>query len=222
MSTLEDRFRVALAGEVSRHHGQVSHEVVDIARRYAVVAVDELRHCETDLLGPYLVVLQVDVRAGDIRRDGMLRANARVDFPGVRVSFDSNHGPLTYATDRYDDWQDNIRGIALSLEALRAVNRYGVSRRGEQYQGWAALPAGSPAGQMSADDAARLLAGYAEDVTADQVLSDPDARARAYKQAARRFHPDAANGDAEVFGRLAGARDLLDLVDQRTGGGLHG
>ena len=41
-----------------------------------------------------------------------LRATARTWTPRVRVAFDSNFGPLTYATDRYDWWQDNIRAIA--------------------------------------------------------------------------------------------------------------
>ncbi len=174
---------------------------------------------ETAALGAPLVVLQVDLASGDVRLDGMLRANASVFTPGVRISFDSRHGPLTYATDAYDTWQANCRAIGLSLEALRAVDRYGVSRKGEQYTGWAALPAGSPAGHMSADDAARLLAGYAEEgVTAEQVLSDPDVRTRAYWRAVKRLHPD-RGGDVDTFARLASARELLNLVDQRTGGG---
>lgn len=189
----------------------------------------DLLGTETELLGATLVVLQVDVTARDVRRDGMLRSGARVGFPGVRVSFDSRHGPLTYATDAYEQqysvdppaWQANIRAIALALEALRAVDRYGVSRSGEQYRGWSALPAGSPAGQMSADDAARLLAGYADGITAAQVLADPDARARAFKQAARRHHPD-FGGEPEVFARLTGARDLLDATAHLNGGGGRG
>ena len=34
----------------------------------------------------------------------------------------------------------NLRAIALALAALRAVERYGVTRRQEQYKGWAELP----------------------------------------------------------------------------------
>ena len=99
----------------------------------------ELLGRETDLLDASVVVLQLDVIEGDIRRDGMLRASAKVGFPGVRVSFDSKHGPLTYATDRYEQlysddmpgWQANVRAVALALEALRAVDRYGISSSGE-------------------------------------------------------------------------------------------
>ncbi|MFG2046026.1 hypothetical protein ACGFIW_01180 [Micromonospora sp. NPDC048935] len=165
---------------------------------------------ETLLLGARLVVIQVDVTAADLRRDGMLRANARVGFPGVKVSFESKHGPLTYATDEYAHWQANVRAVALSLQALRAVDRYGVSKSGEQYRGWTALPSGSPSGQMTADDAARLLAGYADaGVTAERVLSDAEVRRAAFRQASRQTHPD-HGGDGEAFARVTAARDLLD------------
>jgi len=43
-----------------------------------------------------------------------------------------------------EDWRHNVRSIALGLEALRAVDRYGISRRGEQYAGFrAALASGA-------------------------------------------------------------------------------
>ena len=165
---------------------------------------------ETTLLGAHLVVIQADITDAEIRRDGMLRANARPTFPGVKLSFDSRYGPLTYATDAYEYWQANVRAVALALQALRAVDRYGVSRSGEQYRGWTALPAGSPSGEVSADDAARILAGYADaGVTADAVLMDAGVRAAAYRQAARRTHPD-HGGDPAAFAQVTDARELLD------------
>jgi hypothetical protein len=165
---------------------------------------------ETDLLGARLVVVQVDVTEGEIRRDGMLRAGARVGFWGVRVSFDSRHGPLTYATDAYAGWKANVRAIALALEALRAVDRYGVSRTGEQYRGWRAITAGpAPAGRMSRDEAARFLAENG-DVDLADVLTDPGARNRAYKRVAARWHPDRTDGCRELFERANAARAVLD------------
>lgn len=174
----------------------------------------ELLDRETDMLGARIVVLQMDVTEGDIRRDGMLRANARVNFPGVRVAFDSKHGPLTYATDEYDSWKANIRAIALALESLRAVDRYGVTKRGEQYTGWKALPtAGAPLSKMSADDAAELLVSCSESgASTERVIGDPATRGRVYKAAARRWHPDVEGGSAEMFRRLTEARDLLEAT----------
>lgn len=48
---------------------------------------------------------------------------------------------LSYPCDSCDNWQHNVRSIALALQALRAVDRYGVTRRAEQYRGWGKLPA---------------------------------------------------------------------------------
>lgn len=76
------------------------------------------------------VVLQVALRDEDIRLDGAPRANAKpASHPGVILSFDSKHGPLSYPCDTFADWEDNLRAIALSLEHLRAVDRYGVTKR---------------------------------------------------------------------------------------------
>lgn len=187
-----------------------------------------------DLLGHELgyldarrIVLQVDVFSGDIRRDGMLRANAKVGFPGVRISFESRYGPLTYATDAYerqygwsklDGWQANVRAIALGLVALRAVDRYGVTRRGEQYQGWTQI-ADKPA-EMTRDEAAEFLAHWAHPDEAERAAAcasairqgqPADALAYAYRLAVKRAHPD-AGGDADTFDRLTKARELLEAA----------
>lgn len=104
-----------------------------------VEALQEPRWGRPDVV----VTLGVGLADRDLRLDGQPRANARAySHPGVELSFDSKHGRLTYATDEFDDWQDNLRAIALSLEALRAVDRYGVSKRGQQYTGYALLAAG--------------------------------------------------------------------------------
>lgn len=86
------------------------------------------------------IIIAGGFREEDIRLDGMLRSNAREpNHPGVEISFDSEHGRLVYGTDVCQFWQHNVRSIALGLEALRAVNRYGISRKGEQYAGWLQL-----------------------------------------------------------------------------------
>jgi hypothetical protein len=172
---------------------------------------------ETELLDAELVVLQIDVTDGDLRRDGMLRTNARVGFPGVRVAFESAYGPLTYSTDAYEQqysralpgWQANVRAVALALEALRAVDRYGVSGRGEQYRGWTAITA-RPA-EMTPEQAAEFIAHWAFDArfSAPAILNDPVLRDRALKVAAARTHPD-RTGDPDTFARLTAARAILD------------
>jgi len=120
---------------------------------------ESLLRRELEHLGAKDVVLQLAVAEADLRLDGTFRASARIVHPGVKIAFDSKHGPLTYATDSCELWQHNVRSIALGLEALRAVDRYGVTRRGEQYTGWKALPAGSGTSpsHMTRTEAARVL-----------------------------------------------------------------
>jgi hypothetical protein len=164
------------------------------------------------------VVVQIDVQALGLRVDGMLRTRARVgDFPGVVVSFESRHGPLRYATDAYEarwsgslpGWQANVRAIALSLAALRAVDRYGVTKRGEQYTGWSALPAARAQGSewfTTEDEALNWIAKSAAELSVDPNL-DAD---RLYKALAKRMHPD-KGGDPELWDRLDAAAKLLGL-----------
>lgn len=170
---------------------------------------------EAEMLGADLVVVQIDVTEQDLRRDGMIRANARIAFPGVRVSFKSRHGPLTYATDAYEaqwsgdmpGWQANVRAIALSLEALRAVDRHGVTRKGEQYRGFTALTQ-TANGRMTREEAANLIASGLDGYTAAQLLYDPEAIQSAHRTLTRRHHPD-RGGDPDLFARINLARDVL-------------
>ncbi len=170
---------------------------------------------EAEYLGADLVVIQIDVTEADLRRDGMIRANARIGFPGVRVSFESRHGPLTYATDTYDSvwhggmpgWHANVRAVALTLEALRAVDRYGVGKRGEAYVGWQALPQ-TANGRMSREEAADLLAASGPGYTRAALLVDADVVRACHRAAARQHHPD-IGGDGALFAKLNVARDVL-------------
>lgn len=160
-------------------------------------------------------ILQIDVSERWIRQDGQLYARAQPASPAVKVAFESRHGPLTYGCDRFSDWQDNVRAIALSLEALRKVERYGVAGRGEQYRGWVAIEAA--AAKMTRHQAAEFIAGWAyPEHTADQLtvaagalLRDHPALTGAHRLAAQRAHPDKPGGDHDTMARLNAARDLI-------------
>jgi HNH endonuclease len=100
---------------------------------------------------PTTVALQLAVTEGECRLDGQIRSGAKVAHPGVILSFTTRrYGPLSYPCDTFEarwsqdgpGWKINVRAIALGLEALRKVARYGIAGRGEQYTGWAALPPG--------------------------------------------------------------------------------
>jgi hypothetical protein len=156
------------------------------------------------------VAIRIDADPEQIRRDGMLRAHARVEFPGVIISFGSRHGPLTYHCDTHErlhgggmpGWQANVRAIALGLEALRAVDRYGITRTGEQYRGWTAIEAAPGNGFGTADAAIRWLCTV---VGGEQPNHDT---ASLLRRAAAKLHPD-RGGDPAEWARYDQARQIL-------------
>lgn len=157
------------------------------------------------------VVIQLEMSDRDIRLDGLPRANATPSGPAVIVAFESKHGPLKYATDVFDHWHANLRAIALGLEALRKVERYGISSRGEQYRGWQQLGSGIEMGAatMTADAAARFVADHAGGVNSGTVRADINEKEAAYRRAAKALHPDAGGSTAD-FQKLQEAKRILD------------
>ena len=153
--------------------------------------------------------LLIAVPAGDMwRLDGRPRVAARADHPGVIFSLESRHGHLSYPCDRFTTWQDNLRAIALALEALRKVDRYGVTKRGEQYRGFLAIEAtAAPAGFADIDEALSFLGKFTSLGLAEmKVVSG--APARALRRAQRDTHPD-HGGDAAEFQRVTLAEAKL-------------
>lgn len=163
---------------------------------------------ELDHLEARGIVLQMNVTQREIREDGWIRANANPEHPGVILTFVSRIlGPLSYPCDTYDDWQANVRAIALSLEALRAVDRHGVTRRGEQYTGFKQIGAGKL--DMTPQLAAEILADVAQEgFEVDDVLCDPALLKYVARYAVKKAHPD-AGGSAETFQRVQEARAVL-------------
>lgn len=168
---------------------------------------------EAELLGARRLVLQVDLQASQIRRDGLPKDGARYGSnPGVIVSFDSKHGPLRYATDAYASWKANLRAIALALEDLRAVDRYGVSKRGEQYRGWAAITAGTGGGLFSTRDEAET---WLRKVAAEEGIDTWASWEALYRALARRLHPDTGSSE-ELFKHLGAAAAFLGIGESKN------
>lgn len=185
---------------------------------------------ELRALGAEEAVLQLAVPESAIRLDGSLRSDRKPpEHPGVILSFESRFGPMQYATDVFEQaswrqrgdagWRQNLRAIALGLEALRKVDRYGISRRGEQYVGWKQLGAGTPmaaaSSVMTVDEAAKFILANAEQDWSNEVADDPLFARCIYKEAAKRLHPD-AGGNTEDFQRLQEAKALLDAEAARA------
>jgi hypothetical protein len=138
---------------------------------------------ELGMLGARLVVFQIAVDERDLRIDGKPRAQARAAHPGVILAFESKWGPLKYAVDAFDRWEDNVRAIALAMEALRKVDRYGVT-----------LPA-------STDPADAIVTReQAHDYLQQRWGGD-------VRKALMETHPD-RGGDPDEFRRVVRAKEL--------------
>lgn len=162
------------------------------------------------------IVIQLDCDAKEIRRDGLPRADAKVRGPGVVLSFESEKGSLSFPCDRFHDWQDNVRAIALALQALRAVDRYGVTQRAEQYRGWAALPSANEHGGFlkTRGDAANWLisqAGVTGFTSFELLQGHTDALKTVRARAAAVCHPDKHGGDHKFWNVFQRACELLGI-----------
>ncbi len=161
---------------------------------------------EIGKLGAEAGVLEIDVPAEHFKRDGMPYLNA-VYGPRVVLSCDSDYGPLRYPCDTYDNWKDNVRAIALSLQNLRAVDRYGVTRRGEQYTGWKALPS-STAPTMTTEYAAGVLSALSP-YTDDMIIAEKKSAREAVRAARSKTHPDRQNGSRADWDAVDAAASIL-------------
>lgn len=168
---------------------------------------------EMSMLGARSPVMEVAIPQDQFRLDGRPRATAKAVHPGVVLSLPfTSVGPLRYATDTFTSWQDNLRGIALGLEALRKVERYGIVRRGEQYTGFRALPSGTamPAtsAPMDIDTAYMVLADAAGVGTQTVRTASREQLRDFYRRATKNVHPD-AGGTTEGFQLLQEAMRLI-------------
>lgn len=181
----------------------------------------KLLEVELDHLDATDVVLELKIQESQIRLDGMPYADAKIDHPGVRLSFDSKHGPLRYSTDRYEgiyysdppDWQINVRAIALGLESLRAVDRYGITDSHQQYVGWKQLPAGTAmpaASHMTKTEACRVLSDLSGvEITPGESEESIRARLRTARAAA---HPDRHGDDRTLWNQVEQAAAVLGVL----------
>ena len=171
----------------------------------------ELLEREIKALGGRNVVLALNVSERDIRNDGGVRADARIRDHAVIIEFKRGPDLLSFPCDRFRFWQDNVRAIALALEALRKVDRYGV-RTGRQYEGFKALPgAGASSATMHVSEAAEIIADLSgEAIEGADLLTDRWRARDAVRSAASRTHPDRFIGDPQAFQRVQEAKRILE------------
>jgi hypothetical protein len=95
------------------------------------------------------------------------------------------------------------------MEALRAVDRYGVTRGNEQYRGWAKLEApGAKNGKMDRDAAIRFLCGLHKSPPENMARLGTDQIRDICRTARIENHPD-RGGSHETFVAIGEAERVL-------------
>jgi len=172
-------------GSTSTWHQQKKLDVGDGLARLT----DELRR-----LGASHVVISSNLR---VRGDGLpYAAQAKqLDDPGVAVYFRLRSAARVLACDRWRSAADNMAAIAGHIEAIRAVDRYGVGTLEQAFAGYKALPADTAADWRMVLFGVKEWRGGVEDVQA------------AYRARAREVHPDVTHDDGAAMAHLNRARE---------------
>jgi hypothetical protein len=158
------------------------------------------------------IVIEAGYARQDIRNDGWPRNGARPRHPGTILYFRTTDGDMRFPCGTYKTCEANLHAIALTLENLRAIDRYGATLGHQQYLGFKALPAaGAAAKQWSVDEAAAWLSenpgnGHHTPV---QIVTNVEAYRQAYRSCAAALHPD-RGGKPEAWNELQTVKAVLD------------
>lgn len=176
-------------GKAHRWVNAAGQDVCGGRRQLTVAdAIARLDH-ELRILGASNEVLSTNVVT---RLDGLPRSGqGEPSDPGAAVYFTLAGKPRCLACDRWTRVADNIAAIAAHVEAIRAVDRYGVGTMEQAFAGYAQLPASS--------EEWWTVLGVPPGSNVDQIET-------AFRALARKHHPD-VGGSVEAMTRLNQARD---------------
>jgi hypothetical protein len=155
------------------------------------------------------ITVQAFFQPGEIRNDGWPKSNARPSHPGVILRFVTAGKQAEFACDRFADWQQNLRAIALGLEKLRLVDDYGiVAEEGQQYTGWIRLPEASAIDEAT-ECARRLVDLACVSHVASDLLASRDIFEKVATEALRRNHSDTSSGNVDGLQLALSARNRI-------------
>lgn len=157
------------------------------------------------------VVISTNV---ELRRDGLPYSHQRKPAdPGAAVYFrlpkaGDQHEPRVLACDRWASPEENLRAIALHLEAMRGMERWGVGSLDRAFAGYQALPPPPEVPHWC------ITLGVAP------TASEAEVRA-AYAERVKRAHPDhGGSADGADLRRVreafAAARAALGIEAAKT------
>jgi hypothetical protein len=129
---------------------------------------------------------------GDLRAD---YARYKLQDPGVAVYFKRNGKDVVLCCDTYRAVWENIYAVARTIEALRQINRDGVSDfLNRTFTGFTAIPE-----YTSAEKDIWLILGLTSKPNTVESVKI------AFRNKAKQLHPDLSNGDNEAFQELNNA-----------------
>lgn len=133
-----------------------------------------------------------------VRKDGLFFTdwmNRRIDDPGVAIYFKYRGKDISMCCDQYLRVWENVYALGKAIEALRGLERWGVSDFLDRaFTGFTALPPSI----VPEVNIWHVLGLTGKPDTVDDVTS-------AYRQMARKHHPDRPGGDKEKFQALQDA-----------------
>ena len=135
------------------------------------------------------------------RKDGGVYANAREpDDSGVAAYFTYKDNQVVLCCDKWKTVRENTYAVALTVAAMRGMDRWGVSdMMNRMFTGFAALPA--PGSDWWAD------LGISPDASVDEIKF-------AYRETMKLNHPD-AGGNTEQAARINSAYQRA-LAERQT------
>ncbi len=144
------------------------------------------------------VVISTNIQ---LRRDGLPYSNQKEPLDtGVAVYWkDRKDKQLVLACDKYNTVGDNLYAIGKTIEATRAITRWGTVTAEQAFAGYVAL------NEKTGPSCWEILGLERHSNTERSVLE-------AYRAKARSLHPD-VGGNSDSFAALVAAKDMaLQLV----------
>jgi hypothetical protein len=142
------------------------------------------------------------------RHDGLPYSDGRSEDPGVAVWFTHHGRERCLACDAWTTHGENLRAIALSIEAMRGLERWGVAEVVERtFAGFAALPAAGGGEEAPQEPPPKklpwrdVIGGHWPDLPPEDLLAIAKRRHRAR---ITQHHPD-RGGDTATAAELNAA-----------------
>jgi len=131
-------------------------------------------------------------------------ANQNITDPGVAVYFTKDGKQQCIPCDKWKTIDQNIRAIALTIEALRGIDRWGAKEMVDAaFSGFKALPGPDDINTVPIKTAREIIGVSSDCVDLEYIKFK-------YRNKAKELHPDSPTGDKNEFQKLNAAFEELE------------